>query len=91
MLRSCSISVLAGDFFFLISDMVKFPVKPRATMFLSTAYDPITADTIGVPVAGFEDCIIRCHKEPVCEAVLFGSQPDVAGNNCHMYRKRNAK
>ena len=71
-----------------VSDMVKFSIKPTATMFLSTAYDPATAETMSVPVASFEDCVIRCHKDPHCEAVLFGSQPDVAGNNCHMYRKK---
>ena len=76
--------------YLLISDMVKFPVKPRATVFLATTYDPTLAVSSGAPVTSFEDCIIRCHKVSICEALLFGSQPDVAGNNCHMYRNGKA-
>ena len=71
-------------------DLVKFPVKPSATMFVSTAYDPALAVSTGIPVANLEDCLIRCHEVSLCEAAIMASQLDSRGNNCYWYQKRSA-
>ena len=59
-------------------------------MFVSSAYDPALAKPIGVPVAGLDDCLIRCHEVLPCEAVIMGSQLDSHGNNYYLYQKREA-
>ena len=70
--------------------MVKFPVQPKATMFVSTAYDPGSAQFIGTPAPSLDDCVIHCHEDPLCEAVLLASQPDTFGNNCFLFQKQRA-
>ena len=69
---------------------MKFPIKPLVTMFLSTAYDPALAETTGIPVTSLEDCMIRCHQVPLCEAAIMASQLDSVGNNCYIYQKQSA-
>ena len=70
-------------------DIVKFPVKPTATVFVPIAYEPATTYSKGAPAAGVDDCVIRCHEDPFCGAVLFARQPDSQGNNCRMFQRRS--
>ena len=76
---------------FALSDIVKFTVKPTATVFVPIAYEPATTESKGAPATSVDDCVIRCHEDKFCGAVLFARQPDSFGNNCRLFQKRITK
>ena len=70
--------------------MVKFPVMPTAAMFIPMAWDTASEEAYITKASGREDCVIYCHEDPWCGAVIYGSQPDSHGNNCYLFQKRRA-
>ena len=75
-------------YFCSIPDIVKFPVKPTATLFVPIAFEPASSKSQGIPATSPEDCVIRCHEDPLCGALLYSRQADSLGNNCHLFQKR---
>ena len=75
---------------FFFPDMVKFPLKSNAAMFVQMTYDTASVESHDIQASSFGDCVIYCHEDPCCVTVIYGGQPDIHGNNCYLFQKRRA-
>ena len=66
--------------------MVKFPIVSTAAMFVPVAYEISTVGSHGTQAPFFDDCVIYCLEDPLCDAVIYGGQEDSHGNNCYLFR-----
>ena len=77
---------IIGHYLSLIPDMVKFPIVSTAAMFVPVAYEISTVESHGTQAPFFDDCVIYCLEDPLCDAVIYGGQENSHGNNCYLFR-----